>query len=215
MKKNEYFDLYCKIRNSESSEMQKIRKSLSDKFPSFFSSDDYLACNDTDPSLLKFFFNTFFRGKLVKIYAWAITDPTAIKEIVKVSKDIGIVEIGAGGGYWASILASYGVNVAAYDIWKDENVGFYHPVGKAGEKAILKHQDRALFLCWPPYATLMAYNSVVKYKGNTIIYIGEDKGGCNADDKFFDYVSNKFKLDSIIHMAKWDSLYDNLYIYRR
>ena len=209
MKNNEYFDLYCKIRNSIlSCEIKEISKSLHNKFPHLF---DLNSPYEDEPHLSKF----VFRDKLVKLYAWAVTDPKALDEIVKVSKDIGIVEIGAGRGYWASILASYGVNVAAYDIWKDENVGFYHPVGKAGEKAILKHQDRALFLCWPPYATLMAYNSVVKYKGNTIIYIGEDKGGCNADDKFFDYVSNKFKLDSIIHMAKWDSLYDNLYIYRR
>ena len=204
---NEYFDLYLKICNSGSIEIQKIAEFLNKKFPHVF--DKHRIYND--PFLDKF----VFREKLVKIYAWAITDPKAIAEIVKTTKDIGIVEIGAGKGYWASLLANCGVNVVAYDTGKDISIGFYHPVGNAGTKMVSSHKDRALFLCWPPYGTSMAYDCVSKYEGSTLIYIGEDKSGCNADDKFFDFVDDKFKLDGTIRMAQWEGLHDELYIYKR
>lgn len=204
---NEYFDLYLEICNSGASGIQKTRESLNKKFPHLF---DSKSCYN-DPLLDRF----LFRDKLVKIYAWAITDPQAIKAIVGATKDIGIVEIGAGRGYWASILTDCGVSVVAYDTGKDDGIGSYYPVGNAGAEVTSSHKDRALFLCWPPYGTSMAYDCVSQYKGNILIYIGEDEGGCNADDKFFDFVSDKFKLDGTIRMAQWEGLHDDLYIYKR
>jgi len=182
---NEYFDLYLKICNSGSIEIQKIAEFLNKKFPHVF--DKHRIYND--PFLDKF----VFREKLVKIYAWAITDPKAIAEIVKTTKDIGIVEIGAGKGYWASLLANCGVNIVAYDIdnkndanyYPVNSIGHYYPIDNPERKIISLHQEKALFLCWPPYDTPMAYNCVSEYNGNTLIYIGEDMGGCNADDSFF------------------------------
>lgn len=217
MENNEYFDLYCKICNSGTSEIQKIRESLSKKFPHSFDpnyTNDMTGINydySANPYLSRF----VFREKLVKIYAWAITDPNALKAIVRATKDTGIVEIGAGKGYWASLLANCGVNVVAYDNGEDKYIGGYYPVEEAGIEMVAFHQDKALFLCWPPYDTSMAYDCVSKYKGNTLIYIGEDFGGCNANDDFFHFVSKNFKLDCRIDMAKWEGLHDNLYIYRR
>ena len=205
---NEYLNLFLEISSAGTEGIKKIRESLSNKFPHSFD----IESNYSDNPLLSQF---VFREKLVKIYAWAVTDSAAIKEIVKTSKDMGIIEIGAGTGYWASLLANCGVDVKAYDTGKDINIGFYHPVGNAGVKVVEKHKNRALFLCWPPYNTSMAYDCVTEYSGNTLIYIGESEMGCNANGDFFKYVDNNFKLDKIVDMAQWYSLHDNLYIYKR
>jgi len=204
---NEYFDLYVEIYNSTLSQIPKIRESLNKKFPNYF---DQKSCYH-DPFLDRY----IFREKLVKIYAWAITDPNALKAIVKATKDTGMVEIGAGKGYWASLLSNCGVNIIAYDNGKDKWIGGYYNVEKAGTEMVSSHQDKALFLCWPPYDTSMAYDCISKYEGNTLIYIGEAKGGCNANDEFFHFVSKNIKLDCRIDMAKWEGLHDNLYIYRK
>jgi len=205
---NEYFDLYLEIYNSEQSQIPKIRESLNKKFPNSFDHKNYC---DSDPFLSKY----IFREKLVLIYAWAVTDPNALDAIVKATQDTGIIEIGAGRGYWASILANCGVNVVAYDTGKDDYIGSYYPVGNDGTEMVSEHKNRALFLCWPPYDTSMAYDCVSKYQGNTLIYIGENRGGCNANDDFFNFVSKNFKLDCRIDMAQWKGLHDDLYIYRR
>jgi hypothetical protein len=220
MKTNAYFDLYTEIYNSDKKSSE-VKDFLNKKFPNSFNFD-FESLSNKEP--FSVYDKISCRSKLVEIYSWAVTDQKAIEQIVKTTKDMGIIEIGAGRGYWASILADCGINIAAYDIGKNENAYFYYPVNLIGNyypidnaerKIASLHQDKALFLCWPPYDTPMAYNCVSEYSGNTLIYIGEDKYGCTADDKFFDFISDNFKLDNIIDMAQWEGIHDNLYIYKR
>eukprot|EP00897_Mesotaenium_endlicherianum_P009382 jgi/Mesen1/8472/ME000478S07970 len=52
---------------------------------------------------------------LRRIYSWAVPTGEAIDAIVK-SAPGGVLEIGAGTGYWAHLLRQRGVQVAAYDL---------------------------------------------------------------------------------------------------
>ena len=51
-----------------------------------------------------------------RLYSWAMPSEEALRCIVRHSKMCaGIVEVGAGTGFWAALLASRGVDVLAFD----------------------------------------------------------------------------------------------------
>src|SRR5579883_3024053 len=91
------------------------------------------------------------RDVLVKKYSWAVPTEEALKTIAKCAP---IVEIGAGSGYWASLLRARGVAVTAYDANPMEKGGSvftqtgesWTNVLQADESAVSKHSDCALLL---------------------------------------------------------------------
>lgn len=157
------------------------------------------------------------RRKLVKRYAWAIPSLDALL-LIKLHSPI--VEMGAGGGYWAMLLRGLGVNILAYDknpgnsaqstkLWTEVQVG---------EPEILSSPDlsnRTLLLCWPPYDDPMAFDSLTAYKGNKLIYIGEQEGGCTATSEFFEELSLNWTLIDHLSIPHWDGVWDHLMIWER
>jgi hypothetical protein len=92
-----------------------------------------------------------------------------------------IVEVGAGTGYWAYRLRMLEVDVVAYDQAPPDGelVNRYHvktetwiPVLEGDQTALLRHQDRALFLCWPPLYSSLG-NCLSYYRGDVLAYIGD------------------------------------------
>lgn len=164
---------------------------------------------------------TVARRRYVYKYAWAIPCKAALEAI---TKEGPIVEVGAGSGYWAHLLSQMGCDIIAYDIEKENRyalsgpTNFHHrwfEVIQGDEKSAARHPDRALFLCWPPYGETMAYKCLKSYKGDTVIFVGEDKGGCNGDDKFFDHLEEHFHEVESIEIPVWLGLHDRLYIFKR
>lgn len=138
------------------------------------------------------------RSRLVKRYAWAVPNLPALTAIADL--DCPVVEIGAGTGYWASLLAVLGVPIVAFDEAPGRNQycdhAPYAPV-YPGDHRVLEHFARwchgdshALLLCWPPMSP-MAAECVEAFQGDTLIYIGEGLGGCCADDRFFQLVTGE------------------------
>jgi hypothetical protein len=172
-----------------------------------------------------------WRKTFVKKYAWAIPSEEAIAVIKRhVQK---IIEIGAGTGYWAYVLAQVGIDVVAYDLqpfhnhWSDER---WFDVLQGSERLSKQYSDRALMLCWPPYADPMATDALQVYEGNTLIYIGEDEGGCTADNEFHRLIGasywdsesdqmvkpqSEWTLAEWVNLPQWQGIHDNLYIYTR
>ena len=114
----------------------------------------------------------------------------------------GVVEVGAGTGYWAHLLSThYGVDVVAFDADAGDDVlarsagGTGPPMGtklhhvswfdvKRGDAAtsVASHSDRALLLCWPsPPPTRdgddMALDALNAYRGDMVFYVGEWETG--------------------------------------
>jgi hypothetical protein len=148
-----------------------------------------------------------YRRRVTSRWTWAIPSPEAIEFILRHLDGRSVVEMGAGAGYWAWLLAQSGVNVNAYDnapvghenSWfngkhvKDEEwskhfpIKPYHPVRDGGVEVLgePENADRVLFLCWPTYDTDFAYEAVRAFQGDTIIYIGEPAGGCTGNAMFW------------------------------
>lgn len=153
-------------------------------------------------------------------YSFAVPSPRALNLIAGYGP---IVEVGAGTGYWARLLADRGVDILAYDTAPPAQGGNewtgkeqFHEVLQADETAAAAHPDRALMLCWPPHNSRMAGRALDAYRGQTVIFIGEPSpGSACADDKFFEALEDQFELDRRCSLPNWPMLHDQVMIWRR
>ena len=156
------------------------------------------------------------RHELVTSHSWAVPTEEALDAIARHSPN-GVVEIGAGTGYWAGLLRERGVNVVAYDVAPHDNAqakAKWSEVEVGNHLNVLKHRDRSLMLCWPPYSTDMASMALRRYHGNVVIYIGESAGGCNADEAFHEMLESWKEIERI-GLPQWPGINDRLVVYYR
>jgi len=162
------------------------------------------------------------RDLFVKLFAWAIPDKNALYKIKNFVGDNKVLEIGAGNGFWASLLSTIGVlNLIAVDIFSPgylfspENT-FYPIINMSSDEALIKHSDAdTLISIWPPYDEPMATNALRAFTGSKFVYIGEGWGGCNADDDFFRELELNWILVETIKIKTWEYIYDSLKLYTR
>lgn len=153
------------------------------------------------------------RDVLVWFFSWAIPTQEAIETCAKYGP---LVEIGAGRGYWARCISRLGVYVLPFDNLADnwDKETHWHPIFEGSwEKAEIK--NHTLFMCWPPYDNEMAYKALNRYEGDIFIYIGEGRGGCNGEDKFFDLLEKKWKIKETVNLPQWRGIHDGLEVYER
>ena len=159
------------------------------------------------------------RGPLVRSYAWAIPNDEAIDVISRYSP---IVEVGAGTGYWASLIAATGASIRAFDSSPPRfgKNGFEHDktwfhVERANANVSARFPHRTLFLCWPPYDTGMAMEALRAYRGEHVIYVGESWGGCTGNDEFHETLLREFEQIKHVEIPQWDGIRDSLRVHRR
>lgn len=126
--------------------------------------------------------------ELLRRYAWAVPHARALDTIARWSP-AGVVEVGAGGGYWAYELQRRGVDVVAYDpappggaeesTWHAGHA--WTAVHLGDHTAAAEHPDRTLLMVWPSYDEPWGRQAVEAYRGDTVIYVGEGPGGCTGD----------------------------------
>ena len=180
------------------------------------------------------------RMEYVRAYSWAIPSLVALKAI-QLASPLGVVEVGAGSGYWAALLEELGVRVAAFDIAPVPTWGPYKTdernlnefadrswghVRKAGAGVARDFPERTLMLCWPEYESPMAWEALSSYRGDTLVYIGELPGSSprgytpsSADADFFDLLEAEWSEVSEVAIPQWgvphDGMHDTLTIWRR
>lgn len=170
------------------------------------------------------------REELVKKYAWAVPTEEAI-DLIKVHSPHGVVEVGAGTGYWCWLLKQKGVKVYPIDRQPLHNHyvrGCWLPISKGTHRKLLRFDAETLLLCWPAYASSQASDALKFFKGNTLVYVGEGYGGCTGDDEFHDELNGGGWIEGKGHLAraKWEQvskldiprfpgMNDRLYVYTR
>jgi hypothetical protein len=127
-------------------------------------------------------------------YAFAIPTDQALDRIRQCSPG-GVVEIGAGAGYWAHSLHQRGVDVEAFDIEpapSPRNAWFastppWYPVQRGDHNVVGGHPGRTLLIVWPTKSEVWAAAAVEHYfeaGGTCVVYVGEGPGGRTGDDVF-------------------------------
>jgi hypothetical protein len=158
------------------------------------------------------------------LYAYA----TPTKEALDVmAKHAPIVEVGAGTGYWSSLLQRADVDVVAFDKAPPSADGTegnaYHghvppfcSVGRGGPE-VLSQEDmaaRSLFLCYPPPGDAMAVRSVQLFQGDVILHVGEWQGD-TGDQRFESELQRRFVLEQEISLPNWGNSAYGLTVWRR
>lgn len=156
------------------------------------------------------------RTSLVKAYAWAIPSPADLLWMHDILDGQGVVEIGAGSGYWAWQLDQLGVDVKAYDNWDWRWRRHWFPVQYGNTRQARLHSDRALMLIWPPYSSPMAKAALDFYDGDLLFYAGEGDGGCTADEAFHAELDRSWTaVSEAPHHPTFDGIHCRLTAYRR
>lgn len=142
------------------------------------------------------------RGDLCGLYSWSICSPGDVAWITERLDGRGIVEPGAGGGYWAWQLSQAGADVVAFDPLGAEGNKYvtsdpWFPVLTGDHSVTADWPERALFLCWPSYDEPWGAQALAAYEGDQLFYAGEGPGGCCADNEFFSLLA-----------AEWDEAGD-------
>jgi len=169
------------------------------------------------PERFRYFTDRF---ALCKTFAWSVCSPGDITWMRDVLGGRGVVEAGAGGGYWARQLRQAGVDVVAYEPLELADNSYvareWTELLRDNHDAPKHHPDRALFLCWPSYSDPWAAQALACYTGDLLIYAGEDEGGCTADNAFFEMRAAEWDEigDSPAHISYW-GIHCNLTAYSR
>lgn len=152
---------------------------------------------------------------------WVVIADTWLKPLAEWIGDRKCLEIMAGGGWLAKGLGNHGVVVEATDdfSWEDRHSKMTPLIHVMREDAITSAQYSKdmdiMIVSWPPYGD--EQGDIVVQACNMwgserpIVYIGENSGGCNAPDEFFEH----FTLDDDapdIFLPQWWGLHDQLMI---
>ena len=173
-----------------------------------------------------------------RLYAFATPNNNVLNRLQEYGP---FIEIGAGTGYWASLLLDQqqqqqkddGNNsdrqqeiiIKPFDKYatKEDGENLYHQETKrftkvqSGDDNILrneKYKNHTLFLCYPPPNNNMAYDCLTKFKGKTFAYVGEFEG-TTGNLKFEKYLYRNFKLINCIDLPKFPDQNCNLTIWKR
>jgi hypothetical protein len=165
------------------------------------------------------------RSHMVRQFAWAVPCPKTLDVIAKHAGDLQVLEIGSGRGLWAALLQARGVdvmptdmNVTRTDGQQDITVDTYTHVHELSHtEALERFPDcHALMLVWPPYNEPMAAEALSRFKGDMLIYVGEDSWGCTGDKAFHEDLAENWEcVENFYELQSWDGIHDSLYIYRR
>lgn len=169
-------------------------------------------------------------------YSWAIPNDAALDAIAQCSPR-GVVEIGAGGGYWTRLLRGRGVDVIAYDRaprpgrWHTHN--WVDDVLAGDHTAVAGHPERTLLLVWPAYGEAWTHQVIEAYGGDTVVYVGEGDGGATGDDRMHGLLGlhecwhdpdedcdcrkepEPFTPVRVVGIPQWFGLHDRLYVCQR
>lgn len=134
------------------------------------------------------------RDRAIATYAFAVPTDAALDAIARCAPQ-GVVEVGAGTGYWAQQLQQRGVDVLAFDVApapSDDREWFadtepWHPVQQGDHHLAAQHPDRTLLLVWPTKGAIWAADALADYHdagGECVAFVGEGPGGRTGDDVF-------------------------------
>lgn len=149
-------------------------------------------------------------------FGWAVPNSEAVRVIAEHGP---IIEIGPGTGYLGRLLLDAGVDWIGFDngSWNGV-VSMAHAAwadvtfGTSTQAA--DHRRRTLLLSWPPMDD-MASTALSHYEGSTVIYIGENDGGCTANAKFHEMLEQEWNEVRYVQIPQWWGLNDYMAVYKR
>lgn len=161
----------------------------------------------------------YWRKEYNQNFGYPLYAKNWIKPLARFIGDKKCLEIMAGTGFLSYSLSLYGVNITATDNfwWKNNFKNFYDVEKLDCISAIEKYKDvDYIIISWPCIDNFAAQAIKTIKKVNPtaqIIYIGEEFGGCTADDEFFNITEkiNNLKFENAVkYFRSWDGIHDRI-----
>lgn len=153
-----------------------------------------------------------FKAAVARHFAWAVPTDEAIACIGRHAPG-GMIEIGAGSGYWAWLLRQTGIDALAFD--SDPPQFRWSEVAHSDGLDALAHSPQCtLLLCWPPWGSTMALDALTVYGGDCVVYVGEWMLG-SAEARFFALLVALFEAVDTVELPQWHGRDDRLSVWRR
>lgn len=162
------------------------------------------------------------RQEYVTRFSFAVLWGDTLRDLAKYGP---FLEIGAGTGYWAYELRKIDIDVIATDLkppgrggnqyWFHETRPYTKIIKVSATTAVKRYTGRTLLTVWPSYNESWAYEALLKFPGDTVVYCGEGYGGCTADDEFHTELEANWRIIEEIPLPQFMSIHDTLVVYRR
>ncbi len=152
----------------------------------------------------------------------------------------GVLEMGAGNGQWSRKLEEMGLDVLAFDdmsalplplnlyhVRTKPNQDFFYQKLRQGNEEIFqlkgeaksRIEGRVLLIVFPD-AGSMALDTLKAYEGHSelndcFIYVGEGRGGANAEGAFFDYLEagGKWVLVEVLDLEANNKGHEKMFVF--
>ena len=167
------------------------------------------------------------RGEVINKQGFALVAHDWIKPLAKFLKGKRVIEIMAGLGTITYALQKEGIDIVATDKgdWdkytEDLNIDPWVDVKKETAARVIEDLKADYYICaWPPYqkdSALKALLAMRKFAPESqMIYIGEGKYGCCADNEFFnelEYVNDAIFAEEVAsNYHSWEGSHDHIYL---
>ena len=154
------------------------------------------------------------RRTFIAFYAYAIPTCEAISAIAEFAGGHSVIEVCAGGGLWASLLAAEGVQVAATDAVPPRAAPHFSIEALDAQDAVRAHPEcGCLLMCWPPDKQDAAFRAVDAFQGGRLVYVGDAR--FSADDNLRTLLARDWQLDAELPLPSWPGLDDYVRLYTR
>jgi hypothetical protein len=173
-------------------------------------------------------FEPALRHYMVRAFSWAIPNQSALQALADIAGDRGVLEVGAGTGYWAALLRQLGVDVLATDIapprtdlgpehnpWHPNVASFGEVVKMGAAEAAARADGRVLMLCWPPSTSEMGLEAVSAYQGPAVVYVGEWCRGTTGTPALHRLLERDWEMDLSVEIPVWWGRDDRVRVFRR
>jgi hypothetical protein len=158
--------------------------------------------------------NRDLRELFVRKFAWAMPNRRVLNAIAKYCQGKTVLEVNAGNGLWSYLLKMLDVNIKVTDIKPWEKT-YTEIETMDGVNSVRTYPTDVLITIWPPFQCEQIAQTLQQFKGDTLIYLGEDRQGCTGSQEFFDELESNWELKEQIKMRNWRGLFDAMYVYVR
>jgi len=162
------------------------------------------------------------RDEHIRQYGFAVLAEALIEDLRTYAP---FVEVGCGTGYWAHKMLRAGIDIIATDP-KPPNKPGVNAYSFARTYGIILPWDgvkaarasagkRTLLMVWPDYDSKWPVETLRAYTGDTVVYVGEEVGGCTGDDAFHEELGARWYLIEELIIPQFNGIHDAVYVYRR
>ena len=171
---------------------------------------DHSFGNDLQLLLMACYVKQFINAHL----CYGFVDASVITALAKFIGSSSCLEVGAGNGLWARLLACEGVSITATDLFNEhlqvhgaQQTGTFYPVSKASaEEAVTQFPTDCLLLVWP-----REYHFPSNFTGSKVIYVGELGDGCTSGHP----PPEHWIQVSVVEVPSFPFMLDDAYLYIR